>query len=122
MIRPETDWQNFLDSGQFMILRSRSTSEYVFFPRVAVPGSGATDLEWVKASGKGVVYASTVVRNRPPEADYNVALVDLAEGPRMMSRIVGLAPDAVRIGMKVEAEIISENGHGLVVFRPQAQP
>ena len=41
------------------------------------------------ASGAGTVYSVTVVHPRPPDEPYNVVLVDLAEGPRMMSRVVG---------------------------------
>ncbi|MEP6876579.1 MAG: OB-fold domain-containing protein, partial [Burkholderiales bacterium] len=84
-IRPEQEYLAFLARGRFMIQRSRTSGRHVFYPRVAEPGSGDTDLEWVPASGTGVVYASTVVRQRPPAPDYNVVLVDLDEGVRMMS-------------------------------------
>ena len=46
-----------------------------------------------------------------------MALVELAEGPRMMSRVEGLAPDQVQIGMAVAAEVAMHNGKGLVVFK-----
>ncbi len=54
----------------------------------------------------GTVYATTCTR-RPADkgGDYNVALIDLAEGPRMMSRVEGIAPDKVQIGMKVKARV-----------------
>ncbi len=58
---------------------------------------------------------------RKPQAggDYNVALVDLAEGPRLMSRIDGIAPDQVRIGMRVQARVIDDPAKGkLLVFFP----
>lgn len=117
-IHPEAQYRAFLAQGRFMIQRARGSGRYVFYPRVAEPGSGDTDLEWVEASGRGTVYSSTVVRKRPPDADYNVALIDLAEGPRMMSRVVGIAPDQVRIGMTVQASVIDDNGTPLVVFQP----
>jgi hypothetical protein len=65
----------------------------VFRPRV---GHAA----WRVSAGRGAVYATTVVRDRdrPPR---NVVLVDLDEGFRMMSTVVGIAPDAVAIGMRV---------------------
>lgn len=116
---PEAQFRAFLKQGRFMIQRSRSTGTYVFYPRVAVPGSGETDLEWVAASGKGEVYSTTVVRNRPEKGgDYNVALVTLAEGPRMMSRVVGIDPAEVQIGMKVRAVIEELDGAPQVIFRP----
>ncbi len=49
--------------------------------------------------------------------DYNIALIDLAEGPRMMSRVVGLAPDAIKIGLKVSARIEREGEQNLVVWQ-----
>ncbi|MFD2501554.1 Zn-ribbon domain-containing OB-fold protein [Rhizorhabdus histidinilytica] len=91
-----------------MIQRSRSTGGHVFYPRIVEPGTGADDLEWVEASGKGVVHAVTVVRKKDPADSYNVVLVDLAEGPRLMSRIDGADVDAVRIGMDVAARIVQE--------------
>lgn len=116
--RPEQEYLQFLAQGRFMIQRSRSSGRHVFYPRVAEPGTGATDLEWVPASGEGTVYATTVVRQRPPAASYNIALIDLAEGPRMMSRVEGLAPEAVRIGMKVKARIATEGDASILVFDP----
>jgi hypothetical protein len=53
------------------------------------------------------------VRRKPADGgDYNVCLVDLAEGPRMLSRVAGVAPEEVRIGMAVKARIAD----GLVEF------
>src|SRR5271166_5456461 len=92
-VRPDKEFEAFLANGRFMIQRSRSSGRYVFYPRVAEPRTGARDLEWVEASGGGTVYAVTVVRNRPPYADHNVALVDLDELPRLMSRIDSLPAD-----------------------------
>ena len=99
-----------------MLQRSRSTQQHVFYPRVAIPGSGERDLEWVPASGLGTVYAITVNRSR--EGAYNVALIDLDEGPRMMSRVEGV--ESVPIGTRVRARIVQEDGAPLVVFDPEA--
>jgi len=85
-IRPEQQYLAYLAQGRFMIQRSRATGEHVFYPRVAAPRSGDRDLEWVAASGRGMVHATTVVRARPPRSSYNVVLIDLAEGARLMSR------------------------------------
>lgn len=115
---PESDYQRFLDEGRFMLQRSRQTGGYVFYPRVAQPGTGATDLEWVEASGRGVVYSTTLVRQRPPTPNYNVALIDLEEGVRMMSRVEGIAPEDVCIGMAVRAKIKAGDSTALLVFEP----
>lgn len=117
-VHPEQDYLRFLEEGRLMIQRSRTSGRFIFYPRVAEPLTGDTDLEWVEPSGLGTVYSVTVVRQRPPAKDYNIALVDLAEGPRVMSRVDGLAPDAVRIGMAVKARVIREDDRPLLVFEP----
>ncbi len=114
---PDKQFLDFLRAGRFMLQRSAADSRYVFYPRVAGPGDGA-ELEWVEASGHGRVYSTTVVRKKPPEPSYNVALIDLAEGPRMMSRVEGVTPEEVTIGMSVRAKIIAGDTEPFVVFVP----
>lgn len=117
-VQPEHEYQQFLSAGRLMLLRSRHTGCSFFFPRVAEPRTGSTDLEWVEASGHGTVYSTTVIRRKPPAVDYNVALITLAEGPRLMSRVDGIAPQEVKIGLKVKAKVIRENDQPLLVFEP----
>ncbi|MEQ1649389.1 MAG: OB-fold domain-containing protein [Hyphomicrobiaceae bacterium] len=95
-----------------MIQRSRSTGAHVFYPRVAAPFSGATDLEWVAASGLATIYSITV--NRAKTGNNNVAIVQLDEGPRMMTRIEGV--ETAPIGTRVKAQIIEIDGDPAVVF------
>ena len=115
----------FLREGRFMLQRSIASGAFVFYPRVAEPGTGA-DLEWVEASGRGIVYSTTVIRPRPPRESYNVALIDLAEGPRMLSRVEDVAPEDVHIGMAVQARIAEGESEAdgeaqpYVVFAPVA--
>ena len=101
-----------------MLQRCKSSGTFIFYPRVAAPATGSIDLEWVRASGLGTVYSTTVIRQKPPKADYNLALIDLAEGVRMMSRVENTPPQAVCIGMRVKAKIIREDSGPLVVFEP----
>ncbi len=118
---PDAVFLDHLRQGRFMLQRSRSSGSCVFYPRAVEPGTGAVDLEWAPASGEGVVYSTTVVRRRPDRGgDYNVALIDLAEGPRMMSRVVGVPPEEVRIGMAVRARIEEIDGAPAVLFEPAA--
>lgn len=119
---PDAEFRAFLAQGRFMIQRSKGDGAYVFYPRAVAPGTGARDLEWVQARGRGVVYSTTVVRRKPPEPSYNVALIDLAEGPRMMSRVEGLDPAAVAIGMAVQARIVDQDGEPIVVFDVAERP
>lgn len=115
-----------LAQGRFLIQRSVSTGEYVFYPRAIAPTTGADDLEWVQASGRGTVYASTIIR-RPAKAggDINNVLIDLDEGPRMFSRIIDVENDAIHIGMKVQAVVMipdfgpnAKTGEPAVFFKP----
>jgi uncharacterized OB-fold protein len=117
-IQPEVQYEAFLEAGRFMLLRNRATGRCFWFPRVAEPGTGCTDLEWVEASGEGTVYSTTVIRQKPPAPNYNLALIDLAEGPRMMSRVEGVPPEVVRIGMRVRARVVREGERPLLVFEP----
>ncbi|MFK7942384.1 MAG: Zn-ribbon domain-containing OB-fold protein [Paracoccaceae bacterium] len=114
---PEAEFRAYLADGKFMIQRSASTGVYVFYPRAFAPGTGETDLEWVEASGEGVVYATTANRRSPAKGGtFNVALIDMAEGARMMSRVVGIDADKVEIGQKVRARIEDLNGAPAVVW------
>src|SRR3546814_12708231 len=75
-------------------------------------------LEWVEAMGTGTVYSVTVIGRKPPAAPYHVALIDLDEGPRLMSRVEGMAAEDVRIGMKVKASAAQEDETPILVFDP----
>lgn len=113
---PEQQFKTFLAEGRFMIQRSKSTGRSVFYPRLAIPGTGETDLEWVEASGQGKVYSITV--NRTKEGKHNIALIDLAEGPRMMSHVRGV--ETLPIGSSVVARIETLNDQLTVVFYPES--
>ncbi len=115
-LAPDAQYSAYLQEGRFMLQRNRQTGRAFFYPRVAEPGTGCTDLEWFAPSGLGRVYAVTVISQRPPAQAYGVVLVDLDEGPRMMSRVDGIAPEEVRIGQRVQAKVIQENDAPLVVF------
>ena len=117
MSGPEQIWRDALADGRLMLPRETISGRYFFPPRVAAPGNGA-GWEWVEASGRGTVYSVSIVHPRPPEQPYNVVLVELAEGPRLMSRIEGVAPDAVTIGMAVTARIATSADGPLLLFDP----
>ncbi|MEM7059892.1 MAG: OB-fold domain-containing protein [Pseudomonadota bacterium] len=114
---PEEQYRAYLADGKFMIQRSVSTGAYVFYPRIFIPGTGETDLEWVEASGEGVVHSTTTNRRSPEKGGtFNVSLIDLAEGPRMLSRVVGMASEDVTIGMQVKARIDEIEGIPAVIW------
>ena len=115
---PEATWRAALAQGRFMLQKSVSDGAYIFPPRTMAPGSGADDLAWVEAAGTGSVYSVTVISPKPPLEPYNVVLVDLDEGPRVMSRIDGIAAQDVTIGMRVRARIGEEAGTPILLFGP----
>lgn len=115
---PEAAWRSALAQGRFMLQKSVSDGGYIFPPRTMAPGTGADDLTWVEAAGTGSVYSVTVISPKPPLEPYNVVLVDLDEGPRVMSRIDGIAAQEVAIGMRVRARIGEEAGAPILLFGP----
>lgn len=75
----------------------------VFYPRAVAPVTGG-ELQWRVSKGLGTVYATTVVHSKG-ENPYNVAMIDLDEGFRMMSRVEDLDPMQVKIGMRVKVRM-----------------
>ncbi len=76
----------------------------VFFPRVISPGSGSKNLTWHVSKGLGTVYATTTIYRRE-QKPYNVALIEIDEGFRMMSRVEDIDPEQVKVGMRVKVRI-----------------
>lgn len=115
----EKYYQTQLEAGAFTIQRCGECDKSIFYPRMICPHCGSDDLQWYTPSGKGTVYSVTVVRNKPENGgDHNVALIDLEEGPRMMSRVQDMAPGEVRIGQAVVACIQRTGDEALLVFVP----
>lgn len=116
---PDATYFAYLEAGDWRIQRCSGCGAHVFQPRVMCPSCGGEALDWVAPTGRGTVYSTTVIRRRPDRGgDYNVALIDLAEGVRMMSRVEGLAPGAVSIGLPVTARLAEQDGATIVVFSP----
>lgn len=114
---PQKIYFDALKSGVFRIQRCSTCSKHVFYPRVLCNHCGSPELAWVDASGKGTVYSTTVVRRKADAGgDINIALIDLEENVRLMSRVDGVAPEDVAIGMQVKAAIVTENEQPLLVF------
>lgn len=115
MKSPLAFYQEHLDRGE--LAYQSSDRRPVFFPRVAAPVTGSTDLEWLVSKGEGSVYATTVVyyKGEPP---LNVVLVELDEGFRMMSRVEDIPAESVRIGMRVKLRVqpAAEGRAALPVF------
>ena len=106
-----------LDKGNFVIAQCKSCSKFHYFPRENCPFCGSGEVVFVAPKGTGVVYSYTVVaRKAEAGGDYNVVLVDLDEGVRLMSRVEGVDPHLVKIGQRVKARVQVTDGKGLVLF------
>jgi len=88
------------------IQRCQDCQTHIFFPRGNCTSCFSDRLEWIEASGEGVIYSYTIAR-RPAgpafkeDTPYAIALIDLKEGPRMLSNIVTEDIESIKIGQKV---------------------
>ena len=120
---PEQEYLAALAHGQFQIQHCTDCSKYVFYPRALCPHCGGTHLSWVRPTGLGTVYSVSIVRRKAEDGgDSNVVLVDLEEGVRVLSKIVGIADAEIEIGMRVHAEVIREDGRPVLVFMTNHRP
>ena len=101
--------------GRFMLRHCDDCGKTHWYPRAVCPHCWSTKTQWKPASGRGTVYAySTMQRVDPP---YTLAYVTLAEGPTMLTNLVGEGP--YRIGMAVQVQFRpSDDGTPVPVFAP----
>jgi uncharacterized OB-fold protein len=91
-----------------MLPRCLACAKPHFYPRPFCPHCGGRNLEWFQATGRGRLY-SFVINHRPPpyreDGPYVIAVVELEEGPRMMTNLVGTPADPARIACDAPVEI-----------------
>lgn len=119
-------WWDATARRRLLIVRCASCGEAHYYPRPFCPRCGGDEVAWEEASGDATLYTWSVVHQNdlPPFRDkvpYVAAVVDLAEGPRMMTNVIGAQPEALRVGMalRVDFEELDEGFH-IPVFRPAA--
>nr|WP_272214427.1 OB-fold domain-containing protein [Marinicella sp. W31]MDC2880033.1 OB-fold domain-containing protein [Marinicella sp. W31] len=120
---PDLEFQAHVDNGQLWLQTCQDCDKAIFMPRILCPHCGSLKLAWHPASGLGTVYSRTVLYGRPKPGEsrpqrHALVLVDLDEGPRMMSRLPDTDPDDITIGMRVKARIEGDAGAHAVVFDP----
>jgi uncharacterized OB-fold protein len=93
-----------LAKGELAYQVSLDDNKAFYYPRAVAPGTGSDKLEWRVSQGLGTVYTTTVVhyKGEPP---LNVAMIDVDEGFRMMSRVEDIDPMQVKIGMRVKFRV-----------------
>ena len=107
--RPTTETRPFWDGcrrGELLIQTCADCGHRQFYPRAYCMRCTGEHLAWTRATGRGSVHSFTVVHRAPTAAfkddvPYVVAIIDLDEGVRMLSTVVGCTPDQVSFGMQV---------------------
>ncbi|MFM1654140.1 Zn-ribbon domain-containing OB-fold protein [Brevibacillus sp. B_LB10_24] len=99
-------WEG-LKRGELLIQRCGDCNQSIFYPRALCPHCFSERVSWEKASGRGRIYSYTVVHRAfgPYETPYVVAIVELEEGVRMMTRILG---DREKIAIDNRVEVTFE--------------
>lgn len=123
-ITPETEefWKATTEE-ELLICQCNGCDDIYFYPRQRCPHCSSMDTKYIESSGKGEVYARSVVHQAAAEysevTPFILAYVELDEGLRMMTNIVDTNPDDVEIGDKVEVvfDEVDENA-ALPRFRP----
>lgn len=110
--------------GELHLPRCNACGEFHFYPRGSCPHCHSTDLEWQQVSGEGTLY-SYVINHRPPKAFRDrgpivIAVVQLDEGPRMLTNIIGVDPEPERLqlDMRLTVDFEPRGDYALPVFRP----
>ncbi len=128
--RPTPDSQPYWDActrHELQLQRCRSCGSFRFYPSPVCWDCMSLEYDWTRVSGLGEVYSFTIVHRPPQQAfaadvPYVVALVVLAEGPCMMSNVVGCPVEAVHIGMPVRVAFQDiAPGATLPVFTPRGK-
>lgn len=122
-VGPDLEFQTRVADGRLWFQHCCDCENTIFYPRVLCNRCSSTSLEWRPATGQGTVYSKAVLRRRSRPDDTNptyhaIILVDLDEGPRIMSRLPDLAPEDIHIGMRVRARIEGDADKHVVVFDP----
>jgi len=109
---PEADDESreFFDAArrhQLVLMRCRSCRAWRLPSRPRCPDCWSTDTEWARASGRGTLYSFGLMHQKVPgfedHVPYNFAVVELEEGPRIVTNIVGVPDAGLRCDMPVTA-------------------
>lgn len=93
-----------LKKGELAYQVCKDDNKAFFYPRTIAPETGSENIEWRVSRGLGTVYSTTAVhyKGEPP---LNVAMIDMDEGYRLMSRVEGIDAMDVKIGMRVKFKV-----------------
>ena len=125
--KPTPETQHFWDgtqAGELRLQRCDACANVYFPPRPFCPQCASQQVSVIRASGRATLY-SYVINHRPApgfedDAPYAIAVVELDEGPRMMTSIVGLpaTPEALQLDMPLQVRFERRGDVSLPVFGP----
>ena len=125
---PAVDWETRAywagcARHELVLQRCGSCGTVQHRPRAVCASCLSGDVEHFVASGQGEVHTYTIIHQNqiPPYAGavpYVLAYVELPEGPRLLTNVVGCEPDEVSIGMAVEVEFVDTGEFAVPRFRP----
>ena len=107
MVEPESEpYWTALRDGKLLIKLCATCGRHHFYPRPFCPHCWGDEVSWVEAAGGATLYTHSVVYRNDlppfgPQVPYIAAVVDLDEGPRVMTRIVDCEADELKIGMRL---------------------
>ncbi len=104
--------------GRFLIGRCLDCGKAYWYPRNICPHCLSDHTRLEESPGEGVIYTYSVM-HRSPSGPYAIGYVTLDEGPAVLTNFVGVAPDGLKIGMKVKVTFQeTEGGPPVPVFAP----
>jgi uncharacterized OB-fold protein len=124
---PDLETQPFWEAcreGRFLLRHCNVCGRDHSYPRPFCPFCWADDVAWKEASGRATLYTYSVVRQNdlppfPERVPYVAAIVELEEGPRVMTNLEGVELDAIEIGMDLEVDFRAISDDVTIpVFRP----
>lgn len=113
-------WWDAAAEGRYLIRHCNACDQRYWYPRDFCPSCWSGDVSWEEASGEGTLYTYSVVyrNDLPPWGDrvpYVAAVVDLAEGPRVMAQLVDVDHDAIEVGMPVAVTFREDEDGGFTL-------
>lgn len=122
-VEPTLETQEFWDAtakGQLLLRKCDDCSTIIWYPRAFCPACSSQTTSWVTSTGRGRIYSFSITRKGAgawaEKGPYVIAYVELEEGPRVLTNIVGCSVDAVSIGMAVNV-VFDDTGEGLSIYR-----
>lgn len=123
--KPTPETQEFWDGasrGKLRIQRCNDCEKAYFYPRNCCPVCGGENVEWFTASGRATLHSYGIAMRSlyGYEAPFSIAIVELEEGPRMLSNIVGVEQTAENLilDMPLMVQFEDRGSHTIPVFTP----